>query len=47
VTSEPDPNVPSLGRALLMALLLLVGTAIIIGVLVLILATQLPSEFLS
>jgi hypothetical protein len=30
-----------------MALLLLVGTAIIIGVLVLILATQLPSEFLS
>jgi hypothetical protein len=47
VSSEPDPDVPSLGRALLTALLLLVGAALIIGVLILILATQLPGEFLS
>jgi hypothetical protein len=40
-----DPNVPSLGRALLLALLLLVGAAIILGALGLILLTQLPENF--
>ena len=45
MTRDPDPNVPSLGRALLLALLLLVGAAIILGALGLIVLTQLPENF--
>jgi hypothetical protein len=45
VASEPDPHVPSLARALLMALLLLVGAAIVLGIVGLIILTQLPDNF--
>ena len=46
VVRRPDDDVPSLGRALLFAALLLLGSAIMLGGLVLIALTQLPENFM-